>query len=70
MQTVIVQLTHQKALKLLEELEQLHILKVLKKNVNPGEKLSDKYAGKLPSDFTDKWQKHVSDSLNEWDSNS
>lgn len=70
MQTVIVQLTHQKALKLLEELEEMHILKVVKKNINPGEKLSDKYSGKLSSDLTDKLKKHITDSRNEWDSNS
>ncbi|MBX9853174.1 MAG: hypothetical protein K2X86_15630 [Cytophagaceae bacterium] len=70
MQTVIVQLTHQKALRLLEELEDLHILRVLKKNINPNEKLSDKYSGKLSADVADKIQKHISDSRNQWDSNS
>lgn len=69
MKTVIVQLTHQKALKLLEELEEMHILKVHKKNVNPREKLSDKYSGKLSSDFADKLQKHITESRNEWDRN-
>ena len=59
MQTVIVQLTHQKALRLLEELEEMHILKILKKNINPREKLSDKYAGKLSADMADKLQKHI-----------
>jgi hypothetical protein len=70
MQTVIVQLTHQKALKLLEELEELHILRVLKKNINPNEKLSDKYSGKLSTDVADKLQKHIIESRNQWDSNS
>ena len=70
MQTVIVQLTHQKALKLLEELEELHIIKVLKKNISPDEKLSDKYAGKLSAELTDKLQKHILDSRSQWDNNS
>lgn len=52
-------LTHQKALRLLEELEEMHILKILKKNINPREKLSDKYAGKLSADMADKLQKHI-----------
>jgi len=69
MQTVIIQLTNQKALRLLEELEELHIIKVLKKNINPEEKLSDKYAGKISSELTEKLQKHISESRNQWDSN-
>lgn len=70
MQTVIVQLTHQKALRLLEELEEMHILKVLKKNINPDEKLSDKYSGKLSSSVTDKLTKHIDESRREWNDNS
>jgi hypothetical protein len=69
MQTVIIQLTNQKALRLLEELEELHIIKVLKKNINPQEKLSDKYAGKISSELTEKLQKHITESRNQWDSN-
>ena len=69
MQTVIIQLTNQKALRLLEELEELHIIKVLKKNINPEEKLSDKYAGKISSELTEKLQKHISESRSQWDSN-
>lgn len=70
MQTVTVQLTHQKALKLLEELEELHILKVIKKDLYSNERLSDKYAGKLSSDLTGKLQQHITDSRNQWDNNS
>lgn len=70
MQTVIVQLTNQKALRLLENLEELHILKVLKKNINPDEKLSDKYAGKISGELADKLQKHITESRGQWDSNS
>ena len=69
MQTVIIQLTNQKALRLLEELEELHIIKVLKKNINPEEKLSDKYAGKISSELTEKLQKHISESRSQWDNN-
>jgi len=69
MQTVIIQLTNQKALRLLEELEELHIIKVLKKNINPEEKLSDKYAGKISSEITEKLQKHISESRSQWDNN-
>jgi hypothetical protein len=72
MQTIIVQITNNKALKLLQELEDLNLIRLLKKDVSPREeKLSDKFAGKL--NLTDKeyndFQEYISHSRNEWDSN-
>jgi hypothetical protein len=69
MQTVIVQLTNQNALALLQKLEEMHIIKLLRKNINPQEDLSDKFAGKLPADVADKLQKYISQSRSEWDKN-
>lgn len=69
MDTVIIQLTTPKTMKLLQELEELHLLRVLKKNVSAKTKLSDKYAGKLPADVAEDLQKHIEQSRNEWDSN-
>ncbi len=66
METVLVQINDIKAYKLLEDLEELHILKVLKKSIQPQQKLSEKYAGKLPPDITDELQKYVTQSRNEW----
>ena len=66
METVLVQINNNKAYKLLEDLEDMHILKVLKKNVAPKQKLSEKYAGKLPSDIADELQNYVTQSRNEW----
>jgi hypothetical protein len=65
--TVIIQLTTPKTMKLLLELEELNLLKVIKKNDLSKEKLSDKYAGKLPEDVADRLHKHMEDSRNEWD---
>ena len=71
--TVIIQLTTPKTMKLLLELEELNLLKVIKKNDLSKEKLSDKYAGKLPedvadvADVADRLHKHIEDSRNEWD---
>ena len=72
MQTVVVQITNNKALKLLQELEDLHLIKMLKKDILPQqEKLSDKFGGKL--NLTDKeykdFQEYISRSRNEWDNN-
>jgi hypothetical protein len=70
METVLVQINDNKAYKLLEDLEDLHIIKVLKKSSLPEQKLSEKYAGKLPSDIADELQTFVSQSRKEWNDNS
>lgn len=70
METVLVQINDRKAYKLLEDLEGLNILKVLKKSILPTQKLSEKYAGKLPSDVADELQKYVTQSRNEWNNRS
>ncbi len=70
MGTVLVQIINNKAYKLLEDLEDLHIIKVLKKSIQTQQKLSEKYADKLPSDVVDELQNYVNRSLNEWDKRS
>lgn len=66
---ISIKLTHQKALKLLLNLEELSLIKVLKKNDKAEEKLSDKYAGKLSADIAEQLQQHVSKSREEWERN-
>ena len=70
METVLIQINNNKAYKLLEDLEDLHINKVLKKSIEPQQKLSEKYAGKLPSDIADELQNYVGQSRNEWNNRS
>ena len=70
METVLVQINNNKAYRLLEDLEALHIIKVLKKSIQPQQKLSEKYAGKLPSDIADELQNYVTQSRNEWNNRS
>jgi hypothetical protein len=69
MDTLVIQLTHQKALKLLMDLEELKLIRVLGKHEQPVEKLSQKYAGKLSSDIGEQLQQHVTQSRNEWERN-
>ncbi len=69
METVIVQLTNHNALGLLQKLEEMHIIKLLQKSIQPQLNLSEKFAGKLPSDVADDLQRHVLQSRKEWDSN-
>lgn len=66
METVLVQINNSKAYKLLEDLEDLDIIKVLKKNYPSEEKLSEKYAGKLPSVVADDLQNYVTQGRKEW----
>ncbi|MEO0059057.1 MAG: hypothetical protein RLZZ312_704 [Bacteroidota bacterium] len=70
METVLIQINNNKAYRLLEDLEDLHILKVLNKNIQPKQKLSEKYAGKLPADIADELQNYVTQSRNEWNNRS
>ncbi|HRY33573.1 MAG TPA: hypothetical protein P5531_11445 [Bacteroidales bacterium] len=70
MDTLIIQLTNQKAYKLLKQLEDLHLIRVLKKNIQSTQKLSEKYAGKLPSDIADELQQYVAKSRDEWNNSS
>ncbi|MDR0814426.1 MAG: hypothetical protein LBN37_01600 [Bacteroidales bacterium] len=65
METVLVEISDNKAYRLLENLEELQVLKVLKKIIQPPQKLSEKYAGKLPSDIADELQDYVTQSRNE-----
>lgn len=62
----MVQINNIKAYKLLEDLEDLDIIKVLNKSIQPQQKLSEKYAGKLPAEVADELQDYVSQSRNEW----
>ena len=65
METVLLQINNNKAYKLLKDLEDLHIITVLNKSMQPKQKLSEKYAGKLPADVADELQNYVSQSRNE-----
>ena len=70
METVLIQINNQKAYRLLEDLEDLQIIKVLEKSSQQEQKLSDKYAGKIPTDVADELQNYVSESRNEWNNRS
>jgi hypothetical protein len=70
METVLIEITNKKAYRLLKDLEDLNIIKVLEKNGETQQKLSEKYAGKLPSDVAEDLQNYVTKSRKEWDNNS
>jgi len=70
METLLIEIKSPKAYKLLEDLEDLQILKVVRKSAALPQKLSEKYAGKLPGDIADQLQEYVEQSCLEWNNSS
>ena len=69
MNTMIIQLTNQKAVGLLHELEELHLIKVLKENITTARpKLSDKYRGMISKEDGQKLNEHIKQMRSEWNS--
>lgn len=69
MDTMLIQLTNQKAAGLLHELEELHLIKVLKENIAPVKtKLSDKYKGIITKEQGQNLNEHIKQMRSEWNS--
>lgn len=67
MDTMLIQVTNQKAVGLLHELEELHLIKVLKENIDPNKpKLSDRYRGILSKEEGEKLNEHIKQMRSEW----
>lgn len=65
--TMLIQLTNKRALKLLHELEELQLIKVLKENISvTRSKLSDKYKGIITKEEGAKLNAHIKQMRNEW----
>lgn len=65
--TMVIQLTNQKAVGLLHELEELHLIKVLKENIEPAKtKLSDKYKGFISKEEGQQLNDHIKQMRSEW----
>ena len=69
METVLLQINNEKAYRLIEDLEALDIVKVLKKTTGTKEKLSAKFAGslKLSDEEYQKFQDTITQGRNEWE---
>jgi len=67
METMLIQLTNQKAEGLLKEMEQLHLIKVLDKNIAGAKpKLSDKYRGSISKEQGEQLNEHIKQIRSEW----
>ena len=70
METLTIELRHQKAFDLLHDLEVMDIIKVLHRSNNPTQKLSERFAGKLSDKTATDLQNHIADNRNTWDKSS
>ncbi len=65
--TMLIQVTNQKAVGLLHELQELHLIKVLKENIVPvKQKLSDKYKGIITKEQGQNLNEHIKQMRSEW----
>lgn len=69
METVLLQINNNKAYKLIEDLEALDIVKVLKKSSQSKEKLSARFTGSLnlSDDEYNNFQDSLTQNRNEWE---
>jgi hypothetical protein len=67
METVIIEIKNLKAYKILRNLEDLDIIKVIKKTKKRSVKLSEKYSGKLPKDVAADMINYINQSRTEWE---
>ncbi|MEP7321589.1 MAG: hypothetical protein ABI761_06705 [Saprospiraceae bacterium] len=67
--TLLIQIINQKAVGLLHELEELHLIKVLKQNnATTKLKLSDKYKGIISKAEGQKLNEHIHQTRSKWNS--
>jgi hypothetical protein len=69
MDTMLIELTNKKAARLLRELEELHLIKVLKEDKlrdSSKNKLSDKYKGIISKKEGQELNQHIKQMRSEW----
>ncbi len=65
--TMLIQVTNQKVVGLLHELQELHLIKVIKENFTPvKQKLSDKYKGIITKEQGQSLNEHIKQMRSEW----
>lgn len=66
METIVIEVVNNKALIILKELEDLHLIKLVRKNSAPKEKLSGKYRGVLSKKEGKDLNDHIDKMRGEW----
>ena len=66
--TILIQLTNKKAIRLLHDMEELDLIKVLKENISTSNtKLSDKYRNVFSKEDAKSFNEHTQQMRKEWD---
>jgi hypothetical protein len=66
METLVVELTHKNALRLLRDLEEMNIIRLHDNTESGSKKLSEKYKGVLSREEGHDLSKHIGESRSEW----
>jgi hypothetical protein len=66
METFVVELTHEKALQLLRDLEALNVIRIHRNEEKSVSRLSSKYRGSLTPEEGKDLSKHISQTRSEW----
>jgi len=69
MTTIEIQVTNNKTIKLLKDLEELQLLKIVRKRKRKTAKLSEQFSGSLPLSVAEEMQKYIVESRDEWNRN-
>jgi hypothetical protein len=69
MDTLLIELTNPKAMNLLQELEDLHLIRVLKKETSTKTKLSSILRGSITAKEANELNEVIKKSRNEWERN-
>ena len=68
MKTLTIEIKDDKVLKLLQNLENMKILRILEnKPIKTNQKLSGKFAGSISKETAEKLHKHITEIRNEWE---
>ncbi len=68
MQTITIEINNDKALKLIEELEALNLIRIIRNNeTTSGKKLSDRLVGSISQEQADRMMKELEQMRSEWD---
>ncbi|WAC10277.1 hypothetical protein [Dyadobacter pollutisoli] len=66
METLVVELTHKNALRLLRDLEEMNIIRLHDSTESDSKKLSEKYRGVLSKEESHDLSRHIGESRDEW----
>lgn len=65
--TMVIEVTNEKAMRLITDLEELNLIRVIKQENSNGTRLSEKYRGVFSKEDADSFLQHSNEMRKEWD---